>query len=113
MKKNRGKENGRVKPRFKIHIRDTEYNVKIIDISTTGAHIETTNKYHMGDTCTLSINMGTEGETTSLSGKVIWGELQKKLDLNDADMYEYGLAFQQTGSIDTLKIIDLVLAHIK
>ena len=113
MEENRGKENERVKPRFKIHIRDTEYNVKIIDISATGAHIETTNKYHMGDACTLSINVGTDGETTSLSGKIVWGKLQEKLALDDADMYEYGLLFQQTGSIDTAKIVDFILTNMK
>ena len=112
MEDKRSKENERVKPRFKIHIDDVEHLVKIIDISSTGCHIETTNKYGLGDTCTLSIKLGDSKDTTSLSGKIVWGKLQEKQVLDEEDNYEYGITFQETNGMDTSEIVDLIMKSI-
>ncbi|MBN2441500.1 MAG: PilZ domain-containing protein [Spirochaetales bacterium] len=112
MSEERTKENERKKPRFKIHIQDTEKRVKIKDISSTGCHIETTNKYHLGDLCSLIIKLEDTQETTPLSGKVVWVKLLEKEVLKEEDKYEYGLIFQANQTIDTSKIIDLIIKYI-
>jgi len=108
----RTKENERKKPRFKVHIQDTQQMVKIIDISSTGCHIETANKYHLSDICDLSINWGDSKETLSLSGKVVWGKLMEKKALKEKDNFEYGIAFQSADDMDTTRIIELIMKHI-
>ena len=113
MKDNRSKENERGKPRFKIHIHDMEHTVNIIDISSTGCHIKTPNKYSLGDTCTLTIQIRDLKDTTSLSGKVVWGKLQDKLLLDEEDNYEYGIAFREEKNMDTSEIINMVMKSIE
>jgi Tfp pilus assembly protein PilZ len=113
MEEERKQDDERIKQRFKIYIQDTEHKVNIIDISSTGIHIETTNKYHMGDTCTLSINPGAPGETTTLSGKIVWGKLQEKQSLNEEDTFEYGLVFQPGNNISEQEIIELIMHVMK
>ena len=112
MGENRTKENERKKPRFKVHIQDTKQMVKIIDISSTGCHIETANKYHLGDMCNLSINLRDSAYALSLTGKVVWGKLMEKKALKDKDNFEYGIAFKSDGDMDSSKIVDLIMKHI-
>jgi len=71
-------------------------NTRIINISLGGVAVETTEKLHMNEECSLRVNH--KGSALRLRGRVIWAilsQIEKKESGDIIPVYEAGIKFQQ------------------
>jgi len=71
-------------------------NTRIINISPGGVAVETTEKLHMNEECSLRVNH--KGGALRLRGRVIWAiltRIEKKGSGDIIPVYEAGIKFQQ------------------